>query len=257
MNNSFSLKRIGLLYKQYYFLNENRLLLVLIATCGLISGYHFLIHLFNYRFLADRNFAYNYHTTSFVIAMVGGSLLWCGSAFPAFRSSQKRFSYLINPVTTTERFMFEFINRIVIFIVAFPLIYWISTNLVTSIFHYYNPDYENYLFNYSELLPQKTTNSAISLILTSGLLFVTILYTGATYFQKLPQVKTIITTGFVWLIIYGYSYLAVEVLNLEPFLPVTDRKIFMLNVRDLQIAVIIANITLLIISYLKVKEKEV
>jgi hypothetical protein len=137
------------------------------------------------------------------------------------------------------------------------LIYWISTNLVTNIFHYYNPDYENYIFRYTKLIPEKLTNHEISLILSNGLLLITIPFAGATYFQKLPIVKTIIAVFILVCLFTAYIYFVVEILNLDEYVPINKSRFFMRNVRDLQIAGIMVNTTLLVISYFKVKEKEV
>ena len=88
MNNSISINRIGLLYKQYYFINRNKLLLILIAIAGLITGYHTLVHAVNYRDLGQQNFLSDYHLSSFSIALFAGCLLWCGNAFSGIQKQR-------------------------------------------------------------------------------------------------------------------------------------------------------------------------
>ena len=260
MNNSLSIKRIGMLYKQYYFINRNKLLLILVATAGLITGYHTLVHAVNYRDLGQQNFLSDYHLSSFSIALFVGCLLWCGNAFPAFRNKDRRMSYLIAPATSLEKFSFEVLNRIILFIIVFPIIYWVFTNLVTSVFHSFVPDYENYKFSYKNPFPGDINSLEIFLMLSLALLIPTISFTGATYFQKIPLVKTIVVVFIILCLFGGYIFFVVKGLELYQYNPINNRVLFIRGADGAKVAGIIAaflvNITLLVISYFKVKEKE-
>ena len=260
MNNSMSIRRIGLLYKQYYFLNGNKLLLILIATAGLIAGYHTIVHAVNYRYLEQSNFLTDYHYSSLSIAFLAACLLWSGNAFPDFRNKTKRLGYLVIPATTLEKFIFEFMIRIVIFILVFPIIYWVFTNLVTSAFHAFNPDYLNYTFSYKNPYPGELDTLSIFLMCSLALLVPTLAFTGASYFQKLPVIKTVVLVCILVGFFAGYIFFVVEILNLDEYKPKNNRILFMRNADDAKIAgiaaAIIVNITLLVFSYFKVKEKE-
>lgn len=261
MNNSISINRIGLLYKQYYFINRNKLLLILIATAGLITGYHTFVHAVNYRYLGQQNFLSDYHLSSFGIALFAGCLLWCGNAFPELRNKERRMSYLIAPATSLEKFSFEVLNRIIVFIIVFPIIYWVFTNLVTSVFHSFVPDYADYKFSYRNPYPTGIDSLEIFLVLSLTLLVPTISFTGATYFQKIPIVKTIVVVFVIVALFVGYTLLIIDGFDLDEYNPINNRVLFIRGADEAKVAGIIAaflvNITLLVISYFKVKEKEV
>lgn len=260
MNNLISFKRIGLLYKHFYFLNGKKTLLILIATAGLISGYHAIVHIVNYRFLADNNFLTDYHYSSLSIAFFVACLLWCGNAFPDFRNKIKRIGYLVKPATTLEKFLFEVMMRIVFFIIVFPILYWVFTNMVTNIFHAFIPDYLDYKFSYKNPYPGDLDNLQISLLLCVALLIPTIAFTGATYFKKIPTVKTIVAVTALFVLFFGYTYLVATGLNLDEYLPKNNRILFISSVKQAKITGIFValsvNLILLVISYFRVKEQE-
>lgn len=261
MNNSLNVKRIGLFYKQYYFINRNKLLLLLVATAGLIIGFHTFVHATNYPYLGGNGFQTQFHMNSFAIAMLIACLLWCGSAFPELRVKEKRMSYLIIPGTSLEKFTFEALNRIILLIIVFPIIYWLSTNLVTSIYHSFTADYEDFLFTYHKIIPAKLSGMELALLISIGLFMFTIPFAGASCFQKLPLIKTIAILTLVIGLFVGYIFLVVEGFDLKEYQPKNNRILFMRNEYDAQlagfIAAIIGNITMLVISYFKLKEKEV
>lgn len=261
MNNTLSIKRIGLLYRQHFFLYRNKLLLSVVASAGLIIGFHTFIHTSNYPHLSGGGFQTQFHLNSFAIAMLISCLLWCGSAFTEFRAKEKRMSYLITPVSSIEKYTFEALNRIILLIIVFPIIYWLSTNLVTTIFHTFTGDYEDYLFTYRKIFPVKFSRLELALLFSLALFMFTVPFTGASHFQKLPLIKTIVVLTVVIALFAGYIALVMEGLDLKEYLPRNNRVLFMRNEDDAKlaglIAAIIGNIVLLVISYFNVKEKEV
>jgi hypothetical protein len=258
MNNTFSIKRIGLLYRQYYFLNDKKLFLTLGATVGLIVAIHTFTHIVKLGHLNTVN--PQYFMIVFLFCFIGGTLLWTGYAFPGFRTKEKCFNYLTVPASTSEKFVFELINRLILFIVVFPAIYWCFTNLVTWSFHQYVPEYVNYKFSYSFPKPSLSVREIVLIVSLCFLIF-TISFAGASYFKTLPIVKTIVVV-FVLVCVYAlYVYLVVEKLGLKQYNPANDRILFMRSADDAKLAgifaAITANLFLLAISFFRLKEKEV
>lgn len=259
ISNNLSVNRMALLYKQAFFISGKQMLIIFGSTVGIIAGFHTFIHLVNYRHLAN-TIDDQYHLGVFLFAFIGGSLIWCGQAFPAFRSKEKSMEYLMTPSSTLEKFLFEFINRVIIYIILFPIIYWIITNTITSIFHAFNSAYMDYKFEFGALLPGWEAKE-MTLALSLAFLIFTIPFTGATYFNKMPLLKTILTVFFLVGFYFGLGFLIVLGLNLEEYRPAEGGILFMKNEADIKLAgimaAILANLTLLTISYFKVKEKEV
>lgn len=250
-----------MLYKQYYFLNGNKMLLILLATCVIIAGFHTFVHLVNFSHLDGRSFQTQFHLDTFLIMLVAACLLWCGHAFPELRVKERRMHYLITPTTALERFVFEILNRVIIFIIVFPLLYWILTNLVTGTFHLLSEGYDNYLFTYEKILPNKLSNLESSLVYSVGFFILIIPFAGASHFQKLPLVKTILLSSLVIAVYAGYIWFVVEGLDLHEYRPKNDRILFMSDDDHAKLFGMICawtgSIALLLFSYFKLKEKEV
>ncbi len=258
MNNTFSIKRIGLMYRQFYFLHNKKLLITVGATIGLIIVVHTFAHVVNFNHLNQINKAY--FLILFILSFLGATFLWTGYAFPAFRTKEKCLSYLLIPTSTAEKFTFELINRLIVLVIVFPVIYWTFTNLVSWSFHQYVPEYENYYFSYSFYLEDFSTRITV-LIVSLSLLIFTASFTGASYFRNLPIVKTILFIFILICVYAGFIYLVVEKMGLDQYNPKNGRVLFLHNANEGIMAGIITsaivNIYLLIISFFRLKEKEV
>ncbi len=195
-SNHISAHRMLLLYKQYINLYLKQTLIIFGATVVTITGFHTFMHLANLRNI-DSMFRNDYHGSVFLFAFFGGCLIWCGQAFSAFRSKEKSMDYLMTPASSSEKYLFEFINRIIVFLIFFPILYWVLTNLVTGIFHYYIPEYRNYKFAYGDLIGTRWSARELTLIGGLALLMLTLPFTGATYFQKVPLLKTILIVALL------------------------------------------------------------
>lgn len=252
--------RMLLLHKQYVHLHIKQMMIIFGATIVAIAGFHTFMHLTNLRSL-ERTFTNNYHIPVFLFAFFGGCLIWCGQAFPGFRSKEKSMDYLMTPAFSFEKFLFEFINRILLFLILFPIIYWAVTNLVTGIFHHYIPEYISYKFAYGELIGTRLSTRELTLMGSLGFLMFTLPFTGATYFKKLPLLKTILFVALLVSIYFGIGYLLFKGLNVQEYRPANNSILFMQSEEDAQLAgiwaAILGNIVILTIGYFKLKEKEV
>ena len=260
ISNHLSMHRVLLLHKHYVYLNIKQILIVIGATIVSIAGFHTFMHLTNLRSL-ERTFINNYHIPVFLFAFFGGCLLWCGQAFPGFRSKEKSMDYLMTPASSFEKFLFEFINRLIIYLIFFPIIYWVVTNLVTGIFHQYNPEYINYKFTYGDLINPNWSTRESALAMSLGFLMFTLPFTGATYFQKLPLLKTILIVALLVGIYFGIGFLLVKGLHIQEYRLANGRLLFMYNAEDGKLAgifaAILVNLAILAVGYFKLKEKEV
>jgi hypothetical protein len=62
------------------------------------------------------------------------------------------------PISSSEKFAFELITRIILFLVMMPLLFWVVANLEGAIVHSYVPEFVNYKFSFEDAY-NKLTNS--------------------------------------------------------------------------------------------------
>lgn len=259
-NSTISMHRILLLYKQYLNLNAKNVLISVGAAVFIIIAIHTFFHFQELGSIRRGHVSNQYHGAIFSFVFIGACLLWVGQSFPGLKSKEKTMEYLMIPASIPEKFLFEFVNRIVIFLIIFPIIYWVATNIVTALFHSQIPEYTDYIFSYDDLFPTWQTRVFI-LAASLGMLFFTLPFTGATYFQKLSLVKTILTVAVIFGVFTFIVYLMVKGFGIDQYSPKDNTVLFMTNGDDATLAgtcaAILGNLVILSIGYFKLKEKEV
>ena len=132
-NNPFSLNRMFLLYRQAFIENKKELLIYIGGLCGgILLVTSFFILVMDTNMLAGpeqwKNTKYN---LIFMFMFVGLGILYNSMAFSGFRSKEKSLTYLMLPVSTSEKFIFELLNKLIFYIVGFPLLAWVLMNLLS------------------------------------------------------------------------------------------------------------------------------
>ena len=258
-NNSFSFQRFTLLCKQSFIINKK----LIGISLGSFSGMLFLI-LFGNQSGAHFNQWENHdYLGTFVFLFFVLGIIYTSLSFPAFRSKEKSMAYLMLPASASEKFLFEFVNRIIVFILVMPLLFWLIANLEGSVVHYFVPELKNYTFSFgeafSEISKQPEFNFWAKFAIIQGVLFVFITsFTGASYFSKSPLLKTmfafsLIIAGYgfyVYLLIKGFDLQGIHVEN-NFFIKDKDEAIVYLAIGATAI-----NLCLLAMSWFKLKEKE-
>ncbi|MCK9639694.1 MAG: hypothetical protein M0R39_07250 [Prolixibacteraceae bacterium] len=174
--------------------------------------------------------------------------------------------YLMLPASSTEKFVFELLNRVVVFIVLMPVFFWLVANIEGAVVHSFIPELTNYKFSfgeaYTEINNQGKFDGWAKVLLVQGILFMFItVFTGASHFSKSPLLKTMFTFS---LIIAGYglfSYLLRKGLNPRIYYP-EHNSIQFVDSEKKAIALYailstLINLCLLTITWFKIKEKEV
>ena len=136
-NNPFSLNRMFLLYRQAFIENKKELLIYIGGLCGgILLVTSFFILVMDTNMLAGpeqwKNTKYN---LIFMFMFVGLGILYNSMAFSGFRSKEKSLTYLMLPVSTSEKFIFELLNKLIFYIVGFPLLAWVLMNLLGFVIH--------------------------------------------------------------------------------------------------------------------------
>jgi len=257
-NNSFSFQRLMLLGKQSLIINKK---LIGISLAGFAGTLFMLLVFFQYKshFSNWGNSGYMLIFTFlfFVLGMIYSSL-----SFPAFRSKEKSMTFLMLPASATEKFVFELLSRIVVFIFIMPVAFWVVANLEGALVHSFFPELINYKFSFGKAYSEITAQGVegwLKFLFIQGILFVFIAsFTGASHFSKSPLLKTMFTFS---IIVAGYaffSYLLFKGLNIRDYN--AGKNIFFMDKDDSivfgAIAITLINLSLLSISWFKLKEKE-
>jgi hypothetical protein len=267
MNPIFNLNRFFDLCRRSFVLNKQ---LILISIGGLSGGIFLILLVLQ---LFDRNYRHWNNSNTFILFLflyIGLGIVYASLSFSGFRTKEKTINELMFPASPLEKYIFEVLSRLVLFIVIFPLVFWIIANLECMMLHSIYPFFEDYHFSFIKGIAK---NFGIArdfgkhievwptiMIITGGLLFFTIPFTGASSFQKNPLVKTLLLTTIIVVVFIligvGLNY----ALDLENYSLAPDRLLFVTKKhipKFISLFFTATNAVLLTISYFKIKEKEV
>lgn len=143
----------------------------------------------------------NDYTPSLAIYIL---VIWlvAGTSFPAFQHQIKTSNYLLSPGSTFEKFLVQFVIRILLFIPLSLFIYWVGAHLakasmvadpVTGFDPFFIPD-----FSFSDSFNHLITRDHLAIIF-SIFSVTTLFFAGSVYFKRFALFKTLV----VFLVICG------------------------------------------------------
>jgi len=227
----FSSQRFYQYLKYDLVLNGKTYLFALIGLCIVL----FFINTFNLINFNDRirflehhkidsvysvniTFFKNSYLPVFMTSLLIGLLVSAGTAFSALRSNKNSVHYLLLPVSNLEKFVAQFLIRIVAFVLLYFILFWSIFKVSYLFFEIFEP-ISNTLKNYHILDPLIIYDKYAVFNVTSGayytfmsfLLFVTFFaFAGASFFKKYALFKTIfafaITAFSVFLLFVMFSH---------------------------------------------------
>ena len=265
-NNLFSFHRFLLLCKQSLIINKK---IILTSIIGM-SGALFIIMLFLQSIRKFSNWAEGGYLGLFFFCFVVLGAIYISNSFPAFRSKETSMAYLMLPATTYEKFLFEFLSRIVLFILVMPLLFVCVLYFETFLVRQFVTGFEQ--FTISKLLvnnqhihdgfpDQNLIKWTKYAIIQNGLLVIIIIFTGASHFMKSPFAKTFFTVTVINIGFGIFTYLITKALGIvgehtrtyiQQFPKDGDHIIIFFA-----ILVTIFNLSLLAMAFFRLKEKEV
>ena len=261
-NHQFSFQRLLLLGKQSFIINK-KLIGISLAGC---TGILFLLLLFAQYKSHFIHWGNNSYMIVFTLLFFTTGIIYASFSFPSFRTKEKSMTYLMLPASSTEKFVFELLSRIVVFIFLMPVFFWLVANLEGMIVHSFVPELTNYKFSFGEAYSNMADHGKMEewseLIFAQGILFVLIAsFTGASHFSKSPLLKTMFTFTLI-LAGYGlFTYFLVRGLHLREFHPANDRILFVDSknsaITTFAVLSTLVNFCLLTIAWFRLKEKEV
>lgn len=262
-NQFFSLKRFGKYASCSFITNYRQMLLF----WGAIAFGVLAISLLNMKSIHS-NWNRDGWVPLFLAMFYVGGLLSTGFAFSWFRSRERTIAELMIPVSTFERFLYEFLEKVVGFLILFPTIFYVSSSLAVGIRNTFafgateatvngriTFPFETISF---EQLSSHTEPGLFGMLFVLSILAFVLAFAGAATFRKMPLIKTIVFVGLVFLTGVGYFYLMLEKLKLRhPWVEnlehdMTAQKGFLIGKLAFATIALIA----LTYTYFKLKEKE-
>jgi hypothetical protein len=259
-NNSFSLSRFMMLIKQSLIINKN----IIAISLAQFTGTVFLLLLLGQRI---KNFQWenqNY-MNFFIFLFIILGMFYSSLSFPAFRSKEKSITYLMLPSSRSEKFIFEFLVRLLLFILFLPLIFWLIANAEGAIVHQYVPRFINYKFVFREGITEivKRWNLGGWGVYTTIQFFLFILianFAGACHFTKSTLIKTLLTISGIACGYILLAFLLFKGLHLSEYQPAQSGILFPGNNKEMIIVfalgATIVNLSLITIAWFRFKEKE-
>ena len=259
--NSFSIHRLLLMFKQSLIINKKRFAIAISAFSGIL----FITLVWAQASVNFSNWGEHAYVSTFVSVFLSLGISYAAFSFPAFRSKEKSMTYLTLPASTSEKFVFELLSRIVAFIILMPILFWVIANLEGVLVHYYYPELINYQFSYGKSLTSFTKDvdvkQVIFLIIQMVLFGFIAPFTGGSHFSKSPLFKTLLTFSIIVVSYFLFSLFLVIAFDLLQGLSAGNKGMHFRGNREIAIIMFkigftLTNLSLLAIAWFSLKEKE-
>ncbi len=253
MNDIFNFSRF-VKYAKAQIILQRRLLLLIVSGGFLALFFFTLLLLVGNRSWDTNNWIFLFFISGAIIA-----LLLAGQAFPFLRSKEASQNTLMIPVSTFEKFTYEFVLKIILFVLLYPILFKLMASSVLSLTEFIKPEriftpfsFDPIIYNHKEYL--------LPTVLLGCLLAVSLAFAGASTIKRYPLIKTIVIVGIMILTGLGYLYLLFEKMKLEKGITYVIENI----IGDGNSAFIwlylffgISSITAFIYAFFNLKEREV
>lgn len=226
LNNYFNIKRFSLLLKQDLLINRTKYLLGILGL-GLIT------YLLSYWFLSSNKYSLiryvestnNYYMLCFTFYMVAVGVI-LGTAFPDFTDKIKTANYLLNPGSTFEKFLVQFLLRIGLFLPIALGIFWIAIRLAKASLlpemingsQFFDPAVVPY-FEFRSLVTRgdKLWDTWQILLMIFGFFsYGTYLFAGTTFFKRYALVKSVLISVILFFSCILFSMLLSKIIYSSP-----------------------------------------
>lgn len=261
-SDTFNLTRFALLIKQHLIHNHRMLLISIIGFCGGLFILFLIIQAMNELTALSEDTL----RVTFIMIFIVTALLYTGTSFPSLRTREKSYNYLLTPASTLEKFLFELISRIIVFIILVPLLYWTVYHVEGYFLQVLYPRFEFVPQSIIEIpllevdVPEDLTLPywALAMPFAFGLLIFTLPFTGAAIFMKYPLPKTLFAVAIVFFFHVFLVFFFLEILDFGK--GHGNGRVLGMDaegaIKFFTSYAVIANVVLITASYFKLKERE-
>ncbi len=201
---------------------------------------------------------------TFYLSGAVAAILYIGNSFPYFRKKDTSVGMIMLPASVFEKFVYEYLSRVVLFTLLFPIFFSFIAHLVVPIAHYFYPKKGIISFSFDLLFPvfnrESDTLIAYYIIPALYILITSLFLAGAVIVRRYPLVKTLVSLGVFVLSIIGYFYLIMEKMKIGDSLSYFANRVWGQEegaIKTFFALIIVTSITTLAYTYFKLKEKEV
>lgn len=208
----FNIKRFSRLLQQDLLINRTKYLLTVLglALITYVLCYSFLDSN-KERMIRDVNYLKQNYTICFVFFMMAVGVV-IGTAFPDLTDKIKKSNYLLNPGSTLEKLLVQFLIRIGFFVPIALTIFWIAIRLAKASLvpdkSGLNPALMPY-FEYITLISHPTRGlwATWQILFTffGAFSYGVYLFAGTTIFKNYALIKTVIVSVVILLISVSFS----------------------------------------------------
>lgn len=189
-NKYFSLKRFALLLRNDWLINQKIYLFTVIGLALVLYGVsYFLMY-------STRHFSNGDYTGLFLFYLMGiGTFI--GTAFPALTDHIKKSNYLLIPSSSLEKFMVQFVIRIVLFIPLSLFLFWVFTHLAKASLipdpvSGFDPVTQIEDFHFWKLFNENVNMLDRVIIALSIFSVASLLFAGSAFFNRFALAKTLV-----------------------------------------------------------------
>lgn len=258
MNQTFNLSRF-IKYATYQFRMRNKAMLITVAGA-------FIALIFLMFFVISTSFVMNANSwqPTFYLTGAVAAILYIGNSFPYFRKKDTSVGMIMLPASVFEKFVYEYLSRVVLFTLLFPMFFSFIAHLVVPVAQYFSPKKGIISFSFDLLFPvynrESDTLIAYYIIPALYILITSLFLAGAVIARRYPLVKTLVSVGVFLLSIIGYFYLIMEEMKIGDSLGYFANRVWGQEegaIKTIFALIIVTGITTLVYTYFKLKEKEV
>jgi len=221
-NKHFNLKRFcnALLFdlklnknKYLYFILSLILILFLINIYDIYGTAQMIKNYDSIRKFEERDYIPIFYSTMFI-----GFVITTGTSFPLLRHKKSTIHYLMQPASTLEKFLIQFLIRVISFAFLFTPIFWLEFKFAAYLYNLYAEQsilIENFdLFTPFTFLNNNKFNGLVICFLIS---IATFLFTCGTHFKKKVFPKSIFSLVLFILLLLVFLMIGTSIFYPEKF----------------------------------------
>lgn len=267
MNNLFDLKR----FKEYASLEITyQKQLVYYGLAAIVS--FIIISLFFIRAINENAISEGDLFGLFIFTYIILAATVVNRSFLSFRSTKKLISFLTFPVSQFEKFLFEYLSTVIVGVFVVPFLILFAYMVEGEVHQLINPaigytglDFITDVIERS--MKTSSDNETQIKMLVGGMIclipwsIANVIFTGNSFFKKLPLIKSIIFSGIYIAFHVFLSYLIFGKMGAQEYIT-NDYQLFFFSSPFAAVVfmisyILFANAVFVYSSYLKLKEKEI
>ena len=263
--NHFNIKRFYKALKFDLKLNTKKYISFVVSLLvGLLLFDLFFIMQNNYKFTEN-----NYQTL-FYLAFIISIIIVVGTSFPLLKDKKSTINYLMLPASVFEKFLIQFVIRVLGFMILFVPVFWLNFKLADGIYNLFEWKRHVKIDSFGLFTPFRFKDDIgdyfILFIICSLLSLASFLFAGVAYFKKKVLPKTVISFALFVLFLFVLFIIGTLIFYPEKF-HLTNVPVFVnvykiaehLYNAQLFVYVIgsVSSLFLLPLAYFKLKEKEI